>query len=247
MQALLLSDTHFGCSKTTTRIWDKYWDRVIASSPEFLSLDCLILAGDVMSHETRQLRGALSFFRKRMGDKPIVWVRGNHDYWDSSLRSLHFQIEKTTKLAKDFGIHNLHDEHVFIAGALVCGWDCWYTSDPRKYTQCLSRIPGGGFNPDEIHHALSTRALDGYQRVHELLEYPNPDKAPIVCVTHMPGGYTERHIGQPESWFDFAASHADVLCYGHTHRRDDRKNEHGCRIINAGSDYNLPNHLFFEV
>lgn len=39
---------------------------------------------------------------------------------------------------------------------------------------------------------------------------------------------------------------ADVLCYGHSHEaRDDRSS--GLRLVNAGSDYDKPRYIIFEV
>lgn len=252
-QFLLLSDTHFGFSTKTSRIWERYWDEVIATSPEFERLDALILAGDVYSHESRQLRSPFKMFRRKMGDKPIFWVRGNHDYWDSNIRNLQYLIEKTDKLATEYNITSLHNGGEIFPDiendtlTAVVGWDCWYTAHPARYTQCLNRIPQGGW---DAHEFLSKRALDGFTHMlDQIEEYKttySSAQVKIVVVTHMPGGYTERHIGQPESWFNQAVELADVLCYGHTHRRDDRV-EKGCWILNAGSDYNKPNHRFFEV
>lgn len=248
---LLLSDTHFGYSQKTRRIWEKYWETTIATSPEFEHLDALILAGDVMSHETRQLRSALRFFRKKMGNLPIYWVRGNHDYWDSSLRSLAYQIEKTDNLAMENDIEGLNGRAILIPDkihditTLLTGWDCWYTAHPGNYTQCLTRIPEGGWG---AHQQLSRRSLTGFldMLAHIELYKKTVPNLRVVTVTHMPGGYTERHIGQSESQWNTAIDLSHVLVYGHTHRRDSRV-VRGTTVLNAGSDYDRPNHLFFET
>ncbi len=257
---LLISDTHFGFSSYTSRIWSKYWKKQVESSPEFLELDCLILAGDLASHELRHLKTAFKFFRSRMGEKKIVWVRGNHDYWDSRTRDLDFLILKGEELAKEFDIHSLHGQPmVFLepekassVAVVLAGWDTWYMQSPERWTQDLNRIPGTvAF---ETHAALSSRALSSMLSWVDSVETwkTSGSQSKLVTITHMPGGFSPdgRHIGQPESWWKEALLQSDVLCYGHTHRRHEEvvETDHGpCLVLNAGCDYDKPNHLFFEV
>ncbi len=241
---LLLSDTHLGFSKNTCKLWSDYWDINIA--PDLDGTDAIILAGDIASHETRQLDVAFRLFRSKW-QGPILFVRGNHDYWDTGIKRLEYQIEKSSSICQRYGVTELqiyHSDGYQFEDCVVMGWDAWYAEHPARHTQDLSRIPRGS---PEAHHLLTKRNTDGFVNIlDELLKRPR--FLPAVVVTHMHPHMEGGYIGSSASMWDrLEELGVHTICHGHTHRRKDTTTETGMRILNCGADYDKPNHMFFNV
>jgi hypothetical protein len=79
--------------------------------------DVIVLAGDIHSGAA-----GLAWARSSFGDKPIIYVAGNHEFygrhWDGHI----FELRKQ---AKRYGIHFLEDETIEIKGFTFFGSTMW--------------------------------------------------------------------------------------------------------------------------
>lgn len=79
--------------------------------------DVVVLAGEI-HHEAH----VTSWARATFGDKPIVWVAGNHEYygghWSKSLDGMR-------QSARDHGIFLLEEDVVDIEGVRFLGTSLW--------------------------------------------------------------------------------------------------------------------------
>lgn len=85
--------------------------------------DLVVLAGDIHEH----LQG-LHWAREAFSDTPIVYVSGNHEYYDSDLPDL---TQAMRNLARALDIHFLENDAVVIDGVRFLGATLW--TDFRLY------------------------------------------------------------------------------------------------------------------
>lgn len=85
-----------------------------------LDYDVAVLAGDIMAPG----RAAASWLRDpaRFGDKPIVLVAGNHEYYESTQDQ---ELLEMRRQANEHGIHFLDCDEVVIAGVRFLGCTLW--------------------------------------------------------------------------------------------------------------------------
>ena len=244
MKILLTSDTHRGFSRNTSRIHEK-WAKTI----EAIDFDVMILAGDLATAKQRQLEQALKFFRNVAGAKPIAAVLGNHDFWDISKPDLVYQHEQHIQWMNESGIHYLEESGLILDGVQFVGWDGWYDVCPDNSND-FQWMPGWtqGISTDEW---MRKRSVHSFQRVIGEMEQAKTDFTPraVVAVTHfpcVPSLTDQRYSGNPR-WFQHIVERANILCMGHSHKRVDDLTLAGVRCFNAGSDYDKPASLVFEV
>jgi predicted phosphodiesterase len=117
MKIFLISDIH---SENPEAIVDPYldYDCLKFSYPE--EADVVVLAGDI----GEGING-LIWARNRFADKEIVYVPGNHEYYESDLAIIDDMILK----AKELGIHLLDNDSVIINGIRFLGATLWTNFD----------------------------------------------------------------------------------------------------------------------
>ncbi|SCK11232.1 Predicted phosphoesterases, related to the Icc protein [Variovorax sp. HW608] len=89
-------------------------------APESLDYDVAVLAGDIVAPG----RVIASWLRSpvRFGDKPVVQIAGNHEYYESVLN----QEEAEMRLqAKEQGVHFLDCDEVVLGGVRFLGCTLW--------------------------------------------------------------------------------------------------------------------------
>jgi predicted phosphodiesterase len=79
--------------------------------------DLVVLAGDIHEH----LQG-LHWARETFADTPVVYVAGNHEFYDSDLAEL---TQAMRNLARALDIHFLENDEVLIAGVRILGATLW--------------------------------------------------------------------------------------------------------------------------
>lgn len=84
--------------------------------------DVLVLAGDITTE--KNLGEVLSYWRKSVGDRPIVYVPGNHEYYDSSISKVHSTFDAWLK--QDNKLHVLNNSEVTINGIRFVGSTLWF-------------------------------------------------------------------------------------------------------------------------
>lgn len=242
MKILLLSDMHFGISQRTHGIWERYWDLHLASE----DWDAVILAGDIGTSRLDHWETAIRFVSSRAKGKPVYHVRGNHDLWDKGTRNLHHLFKQQQDVAKDTGVHLLQDDGPAVQdGVLLCGWDGWYANPPQRHTNDFMWISSNMVDGWGTDAWLNRRAADG---VDACIDQVFLHKGPKIVVTHMPclPGFGDPKFNASPHYGEALLGIADFLVWGHSHRQTDIVIQ-GTRILNCGSDYDNPAHLFFLV
>jgi hypothetical protein len=186
-------------------------------------------------------------------------VRGNHDFWDyaknygytSSGRKLLWgeMQQQHKKWFKELNVHHLEEGPYVVDDVIVCGFDGWYgQGNPPTNDEAMivGNIEGC---PAMVYH--SSRA---YKELCRVLDTDTDSYAKAICVSHFPPfggdkkGLSERDLSFSANprYFDPITEKFDVFCVGHSHMRVDRI-DNNCRLLNAGSDYNLPKFVIFDV
>lgn len=255
MKFLATTDTHYGHGKNTHIIHTKFLKRV-AEEVKRENIRAVIHAGDWVSHKQDQFPRTLKMFRKFLGDTPIATVRGNHSFWEYNKKFYHDQTKeigmpmwgeldrKHKEWFKEFNITHLEDEPVVIDDVIIVGFDGWYNlSFPPTNDKYFIRnnIEGVWF-----HTWLANRA---YKQMEKLLLTDYSKYRAAICVTHFPP-FTEDpayvdFCANP-NYLEFLTETFDVLCVGHSHKYCDTV-INGCRVINPGSHYDMPQAKIFEV
>ena len=257
---LLTSDTHYGFNHKTHQRHETFLEGVQLAIKEE-GVNCVVHAGDWSVNKQDQFYRTMKMFRKYIPlDIPIVCVRGNHDFWDyakdygytSSGRKMHWgeMQQAHNKWFEEFNIHHLESGPFIVEDVIVCGFDGWYgQANPptNDESQMIGNIEGC---PTMVYH--SSRA---YKELMRVLDTDTDAYAKAVCVSHFPpfgGDYKNGHdpkdlrYSANPRYLDPITEKFDVFCMGHSHGHVDRI-DNNCRLLNAGSDYNLPKYLIFDV
>jgi len=119
MKIFLVSDIHTEHA-TEAVDPDYYYDCLDFGYPEVA--DVIVLPGDI-SEGVRGLEWAANKFI----DKPVIYVAGNHEYYDNDLSV----INKMRLKAKELGIYFLENDEVIINGVRFLGCTLW--TDFNRY------------------------------------------------------------------------------------------------------------------
>ena len=247
MKILLTSDTHHAfTANSTVKINRKFWQKVAEQD-----FDVMVHTGDWCTTNAEvQMRKAIKQCRNYI-DKPILTVLGNHDYWSKNHIDPRSMINYHEKVFEEFDIVYLDRETIQINDILFYGYDSWYhvPNPPSNDYYWMPRI----VETLPINHYMSKRMDASFERVMDDIE---KDESGLkkICVTHMSpylrkNWFMDRvHIGlsgNPKH-LPFITKHCEALLIGHTHRELDEVVD-GCRIVEAGSDYNNPKFKILEV
>lgn len=265
MKAILTSDLHYGCAPTNANTLEKFF-KTVRTAIETEGVDLLILAGDLASHKQRHFRNLLTLAKKYVDKIPIVVVRGNHDFWDDAddkdkdagFRSYASINQAQIDFMKKVGVHHLEDGPLLIKDVLICGFDGWYNHvDPP--TNDKYRMP-------QMHEGVSLMTYlsnRAWKMFDECLKLDTEGCRASVIVTHfnpyifgkgyrsyVPDPKIDAAMSANPKFLDEMRGKFDVLCCGHTHAYKDEVDTKGnkpLRILNAGSDYNVPKYILFYV
>lgn len=155
---------------------------------QYLGEDVLVLAGDIASGGTNTL-DVLKHF-KRLGFPHIVYVPGNHEYYNTSVQ--HFDAKLATACQKLEGVHFLNPGTVNIGDVMFVGATLWtnFGEDALAEYSAARRIADfriiKGFSPEVPGFSTAdSRELFYKHRDYIKLAYErrNPGKK-VVIVTH---------------------------------------------------------------
>lgn len=105
MRLLVLSDLHLEHSQ-----WAPDPDVAAAA-------DVVILAGDIHAHTH-----GLEWAREQFSDKPVIYVAGNHEFYDAHLHAMSIQLRKA---AQELGVHYLDNDELVLDGVRFLGATLW--------------------------------------------------------------------------------------------------------------------------
>jgi Icc-related predicted phosphoesterase len=86
-------------------------------APEPVPADVVVLAGDILTEHY-----GLGWARSRFPDLPIIYVMGNHEYYDAHYERV---LERARTEAADLGIHLLENDQAVIGGVRFLGATLW--------------------------------------------------------------------------------------------------------------------------
>jgi predicted phosphohydrolase len=244
LKCLLTSDTHYGFSNKTHRRHEKFLKEV-SEKIKSDDIGLVIHAGDWSCNKQDQFERTLKMFRKSLpsGTK-IAAVRGNHEFWDKGRSSISILDSLHRQWFKENDITYLGDEKLIIDDVCIVGFDGWYGSANPATNDAANMAKMHESCPSMLY--LSNRA---YKELDELLAYDYSFYRKVICVSHF-APFTDNELYSDMcANFNFLKpmrDKFDALCFGHSHQYVKRVEE-GTWIYNAGSDYDCPRYLIFEI
>lgn len=221
--------------------------------PPALDVDVVILAGDIGSH-THGIAWAAEAFRQAPVSPDVVYVAGNHEYYDAHLGLLD---EMNAPRWERLGVHFLECKTYDRPGVRILGCTLWsgftlHGADTVVHGMNAARK---GINDFWMIRARGGKRLDPRDTVklHRKAvgwldtELAKPFDGKTVVVTHFaphPGCVAPQHRGSDLSPYfvsDLSGlmkrHQISVWCYGHTHTNIDFIAENGCRVVSNQRGY----------
>lgn len=213
--------------------------------PTEVPADVVVLAGDILTEHY-----GLGWARKTFPDKPIVYVMGNHEFYNAHHERV---LERARQEAVELGIHLLENDQVVIDGVRFLGATLWTdfeveSGNPQvpdsAYAMWYAKRAMTDFNAIRYRGGLlspeATRAFHAASRAWLTERLAEPFAGKTVVVTHHlpltrsihPDFF--RHPLNPAF-----ASHlpelvrppVDLWIHGHTHCSCDYLTEEGTRVV----------------
>lgn len=221
--------------------------------PPALDVDVVILAGDVASH-THGLAWAASAFRQEGASPAVLYVAGNHEYYDAHLGLLDQLRQPKWEQA---GVQFMEKRMIEIGGIRFLGCTLWSAFDLH------------GADKVEAYMAIAKRNINDYWMIQAHggtrleprdtlalhrkavrwldTELAKPFDGKTVVITHFSphrGCVEPKYVGSDfspyfvtdMSWL-MVKHRIAVWCYGHTHGNTDFEAENGCRVISNQLGY----------
>ena len=222
----------------------------LAWEPPVLDVDIVILSGDISRH-TRGLEWATKAFKQ---EPEILYVAGNHEYYDAQLGLL---AEFQKPFWRQTGVHFLERQCLELPGVRFLGCTLWsgfdlYGADKADASMDVARR---SINDYWVIYARQGKRLEPRDtlRLHRAAvrwldsELAKPFDGKTVVVTHFAPHrrcIAPEHEGSdvgPYFVTDLARlmgkHRIDVWCYGHTHTNTDFIAENGCRVVSNQRGY----------
>lgn len=202
--------------------------------PPPLQADVVVLAGDIHVGDA-----AFGWARRHFPDTPVIYVAGNHEYFDSDMPAA---LELMRAAARKFDIEFLHDGETEIRGVRFLGTTLWtdfefYGADPGAIRDSMTHARRGmrdygliEFAPGQPLSPELTRVLHQQQRrwLEQRLRH-SVDRTTVVVTHHLPHQESvhPRYAGNPlnpafvsnlEYLFDDSVK---LWVHGHTHESRD--------------------------
>lgn len=169
MRIFSISDLHLDLNNTKPMnifgpVWNNHIDKIISSWNELVTDDdIVILAGDYSwAMKLEEVVPDFDFLNNLKGTKIII--RGNHDYWWSSLTKVREKLPK--------GVYALQNDAIKIGNYIFCGNRGWLIPEGKQNTEENKKI----YAREVIRAELSLKSA-------EKLKTNNEE---IIFITHYP-------------------------------------------------------------
>ena len=198
MKIYSISDLHLDINNTKPMdifgpVWHDYLDKIIADWNEKVTdEDVVILAGDYSwAMKLSEVKADFEFLNKLKGKKIII--RGNHDYWWSSISQVRELLPENC--------YALQNDAIKIGDYIFCGNRGWI-------------IPEGKFNTDE-NQKLYAREVIRAEMSLTAANKLKTDNEKIVFITHYP---PFNNKVEPSEYTRLIEKYGvDIVVFGHLH------------------------------
>lgn len=239
MKFCLMSDTHRGFSPKQAVLLKEMLEQVAEEKP-----DIILHAGDVGSHKIHQRFDFWTSLRRTPGLEsiPVVFVLGNHDYWDKGTRfaeTFHKDLERFHVTGLQGTMYSIPETSIS-----VFGFTGWYKHE-KEFMNDKHNIPNysyGIFRSRTDRYIQQTLGLIQKSRAKtkillthfDFIEDPNRDND----LQEQPGLLS-------------VFSDVDYIVSGHSHRQVDglvvREEPKRTTYFNPGGGYEDPKYLMVEI
>jgi len=225
-----------------------------AWQPPETTADIVILAGDIGKH-THGLKWAAQAFQRKDGTRPhVVYVAGNHEYYDAHLGLLH---EMQKPIWQENGVEFLEKRTLELPGVRILGCTLWsgFTLFGTERAEIYMRHAKHSVNDYWLIHARQGKRLEPMDtwRMHRTavdwldLELAKPFEGATVVVTHFAphrkcvapqheNSYLSPYFNTDLAWL-MKKHRIDLWCHGHTHTNNDFVAENECRVVSNQRGY----------
>ena len=235
MKIALYSDLHLELMR------DQTWQ------PPMLDVDVVILAGDIGSH-THGIEWATKAFYQAPTSPEILYVAGNHEYYDAQLGLLgELQNPRWERL----GVHFQEKRTYEWPGVRILGCTLWSAFDlyGADKASAYMNVAKNSINDYWMIYARGGKRLEPRDTLalHRKAvgwldtELAKPFDGKTIVATHFAphrGCVAHQHQNSDVSPYfvtDLAwlmeKHRIDVWCHGHTHTNNDFIAENGCRVV----------------
>lgn len=132
LRVLISSDVHRGFSQKTAAI-HSLW----AKELEMMDFDIILLTGDLGTSRKNHFKESLVFFKKLAMGRPVLFVRGNHDFHEFvynhhdnryviKQNSFRAMLKQQDEWFEEIGVHHLEKGPFETESAVFVGWDGWF-------------------------------------------------------------------------------------------------------------------------
>lgn len=202
--------------------------------------DVVVLAGDIHV----KARG-VAWAQKTFGDTPVIYVTGNHEYYDGSLGHT---LEKMRKLAEGTNVHLLQNNVITIQGVRFIGATLWTDyrltgNQPLAQWDAQQRMSDFKYIRDaKFSRVKPYKLLEEHARSRFFIEeqLAQPFEGETVVVTHHAPTELSIHARYRDQSDHLSASYASRLdglmgasklwLHGHTHDSLDYE-LYGTRVV----------------
>lgn len=252
IKILQLNDTHKGFSSNTDSIHRNFFKKI-----EKLDFDVLVHCGDMSSVKQKSVKASFQQLRKAAKDKPVLVVRGNHDYWQENSKSASVKrkcfyevLEDHQSWAREFGIQLLDEgEYYETEGVFIGGFTTWYKDSPIGTTNDFRWMDRLTSKMDDVNSLLQTKEI--FTLTNLVYQLEARIGKPRVVVSHMPCFGTDRDQRYTTNFSNQIALKWNCEYYlcGHSHKEYNGENMFGggVSVYQTGSDYNKPKFKIIEV
>lgn len=246
MKILLTSDLHRGHSPSTGRIHDKFGRKINKES-----WDVLIVAGDHASTQQDEYRRAMKAYRTWAGDRQVIIVDGNHDFWNSDgIRQPHLLPDAVEALhrnwAQAYDIHRLEDGALITGDFTFVGWMGWYATPPRTNDwYWIGDTHPEGFPMNQWFKAKEARE---FTCALEDIDLASKEGQTVIAVTHFPITHADNSHAASCSHYELVKrAGADFLLHGHFHGPAYHKEDGYLTTMKAAIDYDKPGYVIIDL
>ena len=275
MKVMKITDTHYGFSKNTHRLHEKFLKKAAEACAKE-NIDVIIHAGDWISNCQHQFPRTLKMFRNAFAGLPILTVKGNHDLWDYTSygkrnphwptgKPYHAMMSDHNEWMFEHDIWHLEKNpyHHVASDIIVYGFDGYYryvppnTNDPYFMPREHQCAPMHSFLQNKAHKDLDWILLEAMS---DKETYPG---VRMVCVTHhqpFVDNPLYAHMTANPRYMEMLVEYMNVLCVGHSHNpcnfiyTHPENPDQSMRVINSGCDfarlnrkYDAPIYMIFEI